>query len=369
MKLGRLFWKFLIILWLAQIATAVGVGVMIWAHRHEHPEGHPPPLPPHEFREGATAPDAAAPPQPPPPENSIFPPLLPIAVGSVVSLIFAWWLAGYLSRPIRSLHEAFEAEASGTLDTRVGSRMGNRRDELAALGQDFDRMADRLQRLVESQRRLLHDVSHELRSPLARLQAAADLVQQQPERSHEFIERIQRDTGRIDVLVGELLTLSRLDGGTEKLLIEQFGLLDLIADIADDAKLEAEAKHCQIEVTARETIQVAADVEYLRRAIENVLRNAIRHAPEGSIVSIALHQDAGQVEVRIGDAGKGVNEDELEAMFEPFHRATNAKQFEGYGLGLAITRQVMKMHGGSVVAANKPGGGFIVSLGLPNKRD
>lgn len=354
MKPGRLFWKFFIILWLAQIATVIGVSAMIWAQRHERPG--PPPPPPHELREGALG---------PPPPRSPFPPLIPIAVGSVVSLIFAWWLAGYLARPIRTLHAAFEAEASGKLDTRIGPQMGDSQNELVALGRDFDRMADRLQHLVESQRRLLHDVSHELRSPLARLQAAADLLQQQPERSREFIERIQRDTGRIDVLVGELLTLSRLDGGIEKLLIERFDLLDLIAEVVADARLEAEARHCRIEVAARGATPVDADVELMRRAIENVLRNAIRHAPEGSAVTIALEREAGQTVIGIRDAGQGVAAAELDAIFEPFHRGTNARQHEGYGLGLAITRQVMKMHGGSARAANPPGGGFLVSLRLP----
>lgn len=372
-KTGRLFWKSFIILWLAQIVTAFGVGVMIWAHHPDHrgdsPEDRPPP-PPHAFHDEFAGHAPFPPPPPPrrpPPPRSVFPPLMPVAVGSIVSLIFAWGLAGYLARPIRTLHEAFEAAANGRLDTRVGPRMGKRRDELAALGHDFDRMANRLQQLVDSQRRLLHDVSHELRSPLARLQAAADLLQQQPERSEEFIERIQRDTGRIDVLVGELLTLSRLDGGTEKLLKERFDLLELARDIADDARLEADARPCRIEVAAAGPMMVTADLELLRRAIENVLRNAIRHTPAGSVVSLSLHEEADGARIDIEDAGQGVAEVELESIFAPFHRANNARPFEGYGLGLAITRQVMKMHGGYAAASNRPGGGFKVTLGLPEK--
>lgn len=174
-KTSRLFWKFFIILWLAQFATLLGVGILIWSHGH----GNWPP--PNELGASLSY-------LPPPPPRSILPPLMPIAVGSVVSLLFAWWLAGYFARPIRILHEAFEAEANGKLETRIGTRMGSGQNELVALGEDFDRMAERLQQLVESQRRLLHDVSHELRSPLARVQAAADLLQQQPERAQELIE-------------------------------------------------------------------------------------------------------------------------------------------------------------------------------------
>lgn len=366
MKSGRLFWKLFLAFWLAQIATAVGVGAMIWAHRLDHVDERPPPPP--EFHDGARG-GRAPPHRPGPPPRSIFPPLMPVVVGGIVSLVFAWLLAAYLSRPIRTLHEAFEAGASGRLDTRIGARMGRRRDELAALGSDFDRMAERLQHLVESQRRLLHDVSHELRSPLARLQAASELLQQQPERAHEFIARIQRDTGRVDALVGELLTLSRLDGGTESLRLEPFDPDELVADIVADVSFEAEMKGCRVELRSETDMQIAADLEFSRRAIENVLRNAIRHAPPGSVVGITVAAAPGRLLITIRDRGAGVPEAELETIFQPFHRAENARPFEGYGLGLAITRQVMKRHGGDVHAANRTGGGLEVTLAWPVKAE
>jgi len=190
--MGRLFWKFFFIFWLAQVVTTVGVGVAVWL-------AHP------AFGPGSGAFDGGAPPPsalngadrlplplPPPPAGEsgprhLPPPVIPFLAGSIVSLLFAVLLAWYFARPIRSLRAAFESVAGGKLETRIGTSMGRRNDELADLGKDFDHMASRLQNLLEAQRRLLHDVSHELRSPLARLQAAADLMRQQPERGAEFI--------------------------------------------------------------------------------------------------------------------------------------------------------------------------------------
>lgn len=363
MRPGRLFRKFFIFFWLAQFTTASGVGITIWALRPLHQENRPPPahhhgMPPGPERAGGKPPH-------PPPYKSPLPPLLPLAAGSIVSLIFAWWLAWYFSRPITTLREAFEAEASGKLDTRIGKAMGSRKDELADLGKDFDRMAERLQNLVDGQHRLLHDVSHELRSPLARLQAATDLMQQQPERMQEFIERIQRDTRRIDHLVGELLTLARLDAGAENLPHERLELCDLIEEIVEDTRFEAEPRACRFELDLAASLAVDGNTELLHRAIENVLRNAVRHAPDASIVKVKAQADNRYVRISVTDSGDGVEAQDLETIFEPFYRASNAKSFEGYGLGLTITRQVLKLHGGTIKAENLPNGGFSVTLTLP----
>lgn len=344
-KANRLFLKFFIILWLAQFVTVLGVSTLIWTHGHENP---PPPPPSHR----------------PPPPRSIFPPLMPIAVGSVVSLIFAWWLAGYFARPIRTLHEAFADEASGKLDTRIGTRMGRGQDELAALGKDFDHMAERLQQLVESQRRLLHDVSHELRSPLARLQAAAGLLQQQPERAQEFIARVQRDTERIDTLVGELLTLARLDAGTTDSLRQPVDLGEIVADVTDDARFEAAAKACAIAVDADGALMVRGNRELLYRALENIVRNAVQHTADRSSIEVSAHAVDGRAIVTVGDRGSGVTAGDLEAIFEPFFRS-GMRASSGYGLGLAIAHRVVRTHHGRIVAANRPEGGLLVTIDLP----
>ena len=355
MKTNRLFWKFFLILWLAQFATVLGVGILIWTHSHDNWP------PPDELREDPL------PHRPPPPPRSVPPPLMPIAVGSVVSLFFAWWLAGYFARPIRTLHEAFEAEANGQLDTRIGTRMGNGRNELAALGQDFDRMAERLQHLVESQRRLLHDVSHELRSPLARLQAAADLLQQQPERAQEFIERMQRDTGRIDGLVGELLTLARLDAGTADGVDEAIDLGEILADVSDDAGFEAAVKACSITTDAVAPLLTHGNRELLHRAVENVVRNAVQYAANNSNIEVSAHSIGGRLVVSVGDRGSGVPEGDLDAIFEPFFRG-GVRTPSGHGLGLAIARRVVLAHRGRITAANRPGGGLLVTIDLPAAR-
>lgn len=383
MRLGRLFWKFLLVFWLAQLATNIVVSGMFWAFHNdrgrpgaEQPPGppqwagkpdrgpgRPPPGPPHD---GPPDHHRPGPPDGEPPKRWQLP-LMPFVVGSGVSLLFAWWMAAHFSRPIRSLRQAFAAEAAGQLDTRVGQSMGEGRDELVQLGHDFDHMAERLQRLVEGQRRLLHDVSHELRSPLARIQAATELMEQQPERVNEFVERIQKDTGHVDVLVGELLTLARLDAGVENFPRENMDLCDLLADIADDVGFEADHQGCHLSLECVAHGVVFGNSDLLRRAFENILRNAVRHTPEGTTVRATLQRQADTLLVSIQDAGTGVPESELGAIFEPFYRAGNAKPFEGYGLGLTIARQVARLHGGEITARNAAQGGLVVEVSLPLK--
>ena len=359
--MGRLFWKFFFIFWLAQVVTSVGVGIAIWLERPAH-------------RSGADVFDGGLPPRPPgfagtdrpplPPHHLPLP-LLPILAGSIVSLLFAALLAWYFARPIRILRAAFESIAGGNLETRIGASMGRRNDELADLGKDFDYMADRLQNLLEAQRRLLHDVSHELRSPLARLQAAADLMRQQPERGAEFVERIERDTLRMDKLVGELLTLARLDAGMTGKLDEEVDLREVVADIAEDACFEADAKRCSIEVDLNGPVVARGSHELLYRAIENVVRNAVRYSPEGGTVAISAHSVDGWLRVTVADSGPGVFDSDLDAIFDPFFRSDPGQSVAGYGLGLAISSRVVEAHGGSISAANQVKGGLIVTLLLP----
>ncbi len=372
--MGRLFWKFFFIFWLAQVITSIGVGFAIWALRpqpmtgSEHAIQMNPPAPPSFWPPGAAYP---MPPGSPPPHGEdragFLPPLIPMLAGSAVSLIFAWLLAWYFFRPIQLLRKAFVAAADGKLETRIALSMGNRNDELSDLGQDFDNMAERLQNLMESQRRLLHDVSHEVRSPLARLQAATDLMQQQPERAIEFIPRLQRDAGRIDTLVGELLTLARLDSGMTKIANETVGLCELVDQIANDASLEADAKHCHVDVSLPESIIITGNHELLYRAIENVVRNAVLHSPESSRVGIAVTQDfsAQHAIITITDCGSGVTPSQLESIFQPFFRSATNSEKSGYGLGLAITQRVVKAHGGNIVAKNSAAGGLEMTISLP----
>jgi signal transduction histidine kinase len=281
--------------------------------------------------------------------------------------LFALLLARYFVHPIRNLRQAFESVADGKLDIRVGKSMGRRSDELADLGSGFDSMAERLQELMEGKQRLLHDVSHELRSPLARMQAAIDLMQQQPERNAEFIERIERESGRIDRLVGELLTLARLDGGISGIHMELVDLKEMIEIIAEDAAFEAESKSCQVSVTLPPKATMQGSPDLLHRAIENIVRNGIRHSPQAGRITIIgeLTADKQRFTLKVSDQGKGVAESDLELIFEPFYRSPTADRFKGYGIGMALTRRVVEAHQGKVFAANQPQGGLLVTIAFP----
>jgi two-component system OmpR family sensor kinase len=363
--MGRLFWKFFFIFWLAQFVTAAGVGTAIWILRPQHFPGPGlvvPGPPPPEFSgmEGHPPPHRG-----PPMEPGMSLPLLPIAAGSLVSLLFAGLLAWYFARPIRLLRGAFAAVASGEIDTRVGPAMGGRNDELADLGKNFDDMAGRLGDLLLAQRNLLHDVSHELRSPMARLQAAAELIRQQPERGAELAERIVRDTERMDRLIGELLTLARLDSGIQDAIPESVDLREVIADIAENARIEADERGCTIDLALIGEPRVPGDCELLHRAIENLVRNAVLHSPQGGPVSIGASAADGICRITVADRGPGVPEAHTQAIFDPFFRSSIATSSSGYGLGLAITRRIAEKHGGRAFATNRPKGGLLLTIELP----
>jgi signal transduction histidine kinase len=288
-----------------------------------------------------------------------------------VSLLFAALLARYFARPIRTLDRAFESVAGGKMDTRVGQSMGRRHDELADLGAGFDSMAERLQVLVEGKERLLHDVSHELRSPLARLQAAIDLMQQQPERASEFIERIERESERIDKLIGELLTLARLDSGIPGNQMEMIDLKAMIEVIVEDACFEAETKQCQVTASLPDKACMSGNPDLLHRAIENIVRNAIRHTPKNGRVIVVGRKNSDEtwLSLEIADEGEGVLEADLLRIFEPFYRSPSADSFTGYGIGMATTRRVVDAHKGRVIAKNRSEGGLSVTLSLPLSGD
>jgi two-component system OmpR family sensor kinase len=298
-----------------------------------------------------------------------FSPLFPLAVGMLASLCSGALLAWYVARPIRHLRGAFAALAQGRLETRVAPLMGRRRDEVADLGQHFDRMAERVQSLITAQRRLLHDVSHELRSPLARLQAAIGLARQSPQRFEPLLERIEREAVRVDELVGELLTLSRLQAGMREgaqRRAEPTDLVDLVAGIAADAQFEAQATGRSVSFSGEGEVVAEVHGELLHRAFENVVRNAVKYTREGSVVEVAATSAApGAFVVSVADRGPGVPEAELTAIFDPFYRSASGQPGSGFGLGLAIARHAVEAHGGTIRAVNRPGGGLQIQITVP----
>ena len=298
-------------------------------------------------------------------------PMTMLLAAFLASLLVSALLARHLTRPISQLRGAFDALAAGRLDFRVGAKMADRHDEIGELGSDFDKMAGQLEQLMASRDRLLHDVSHELRSPLARMQTAVGLAHQQPTRVASALERIGLEASRLDELVGELLTLARLESGKQAPGDEYIDLRELLASVVDDARFEASDSGRTIDLAddlEREVV-LHASGPLLHRAIENIVRNALQHTPAGSKVEVNLHAAAnGRLRIVIRDQGPGIAEDQLPSIFEPFFRssrsdATNAR---GFGLGLAIARRAIEAHGGSIAAENvADGGGLRVVIELP----
>jgi signal transduction histidine kinase len=384
---GRLFWKILFFFFLAQAVTVIGTGLAIWAAM---PDGGMPPLAPpgREGRPPAPMPGAHPPPdgrperagEPggPPLRDRPFerrgeplaprlldPPLLHLAAGAVVSLVFAALLAAYIARPVRRLREALQAGASGQLVTDLAEAMGHRRDELADLCRDFDRMAHHIDQLMQGQRRLLHDVSHEMRSPLARLSAIVGLVRQQPERLDDCLNLLEHESARMDRLVSELLTLSRLESGMLDPGEEIFDLAEVLADVVADAAPEAGQTGCRVELAANAEAPVRGDAEMLHRVFDNLLRNALAYASGGGWIGLRLEARAEAIEVCVEDRGPGVLSADLDRLFEPFFRGSQAPARKGHGLGLAIARQIVANHGGSIHAENRREGGLRICVRLP----
>jgi signal transduction histidine kinase len=214
----------------------------------------------------------------------------------------------------------------------------------------------------------LHDVSHELRSPLARLQAAIGLAHQQPEKMAASMERIERESVRMDKLVGELLTLARLEAGALNALTEDISMADLLGQIADDASFEAASQKRSVQLQGEADVLVVGQPDLLGRAIENVVRNAIKHSPVDGEVLLQAQADGKRLHIRVLDQGPGVPEAELGKIFRPFFRSSDVST-DGHGLGLAIALHVVEAHHGSIKASNRSSsGGLCVEIVLPVAR-
>ncbi len=293
--------------------------------------------------------------------------LIGLITALVVSAGLCILLARYLSDPVRHLRAATHSIAGGDLRVRVSAQIGRRRDELALLAFDFDAMAERLRGLLESQRQLLRDVSHELRSPLARLQIALGLARRPNANLEQEFDRIEREAQRLDELIGEILSLSRLEDPARTLHPEKVNLTELLETLIDNARLEAEPRWVRLELHVPEGLMVAGDRELLFRALENILRNAVAHSPHGALVQLSARLLGKEVTVEITDQGPGVPNELLERIFEPFFRVGKAREHDsgGHGIGLAITARVVALHGGRVRARNVPAGGLQVEVTLP----
>jgi len=287
----------------------------------------------------------------------------------IVGLI-SLWITRHITSPIIQLRSAATQLAGGNLSARVSQETLLRKDELADLGKDFNHMASQVELLMASQRRLIGDISHELRSPLARLSVALGLARRtaDPE-TDTSLNRIERETQRLNEMISGLLHLARLESGTETLDQEIVDIEGLVCSVADDANFEAGSRNRSVRVLSTFPCSRKGNAQLLRSAVENVVRNAVNYTAEGTEVELSL-APAGEGEsavIRVRDHGPGVPESALKTIFEPFFRVDEARdRFSGgAGLGLSITDRVIRAHGGSVNAQNLPEGGLIIELTLP----
>jgi signal transduction histidine kinase len=293
-----------------------------------------------------------------------------LLIALVVSAVVCFFLARYLVSPVDQLRQATRQIAAGDLDVRVSPKLKGRHDELGLLASDLDTMSERVRNLLELKQQLLRDVSHELRSPLARLQLALSLARRQEGSAVErHLARIGCEADRLEELIARTLKLARLERPMQGVESTPVDVTELLTNIVADVGIEADALGCSVGLETDRPLQVNGDPELLRSALENVIRNAVRYAPAGSKVSIDARRADGQgrIEVVVRDHGPGVPEKDLELIFEPFYRVDAARNraVGGDGLGLAIAARAVAIHGGTIHARNLGAGGLAVHLSLP----
>ena len=281
-------------------------------------------------------------------------------IGLVVVLCYGF--AYHLTSPVRRLRAVVDCFGRGDFSARAEL---NRKDELGELARSFNQMAERIQTLLAAERRLLLDISHELRSPLARLGVAIELARSGEDRE-AMLDRIQKEADRLNELVAELLQVTRAEGDPSMQRMAAVRLDELLADLVYDSLLEAKAKDCTLLLKAPASVTLTGDEELLRRAVENVIRNAIRYAPRGTPVDIELRRSGPMAQVSVRDYGPGVPQESLTRIFDPFYRVDTDRNRAsgGLGLGLAIARRSVELHKGKLMARNA-NPGLMVTIELP----
>jgi two-component system sensor histidine kinase CpxA len=264
--------------------------------------------------------------------------------------LLCWILAANLASPLRSLARVVDRFGAGDLSVRVHS---SRKDEIGEVGRAFDRMAERIATLLTAERRLLQDISHELRSPLARLSFAAELARTAEDRE-AAVARMKKEIARLTDLVGGLIQVTRAEGDPAAGNNESLRLDELLGEVVGDCQVEADARGCRIGCAATCPLTMHGDREVLRRAVENVVRNAIRYTPAGSSVDVALDAANGAARVSVRDYGPGVPDEALPKIFQPFFRVDDSRHTAtgGVGLGLAIAFRAIGLHHGRLWAEN-----------------
>jgi len=296
-------------------------------------------------------------------ETTVLQWLLPVLAGALLCLL----LARHLAAPIRTLQSVAGRFADGDLSVRAFPAIGSRKDELADLARDFDRMADRIQSLLRKQQELLGDISHELRSPLTRLNVSLELVRRG---KADAVERMQTDLDRLDSLIGQVLTLTRLQTSGDRKTETPVNLRSIVEGVAEDARFEVKEAGISVVISRASDCWLKGDPALLRSCIENVVRNAVHYTKPHSEVAVTLDvvgNGSNSARILIADNGDGVPPEALGQIFEPFYRATEAHEHKtgGTGLGLSIAQRIAMVHGGRIRARNREGGGLEVEIWLP----
>lgn len=286
-----------------------------------------------------------------------------------LTAVVCFFLARSLTAPISRLRKATRQLAAGNLATRVGDQVKGK-TEIGGLARDFDEMAGRIEALVAAQKRLLRDISHELRSPLARLGVALELARQDanPEAREKALERIELEAERMNEMIGQLLSLTRLESGASELQCSEFDVTEMLSGLVQDADFEAKNRGCEVVFNGDLAVCLVGSPELLARALENVIRNAVKYTAANSTVRVDLSTGEKGLHIRVSDQGPGVPEESLEKLFEPFYRVADARdrQSGGTGIGLAIADRAIKLYGGSIHARNRSEGGLMMEIYLPS---
>lgn len=298
---------------------------------------------------------------------------LRLAVTFLIAGVICYLLARSISTPIMKLREATQKFAGGNLAVRVSPALTAKKGELVDLANDFDTMAERIENLLQSQQRLLRDISHELRSPLARLNVALELARQRIGRDIAPLARIEKESERLNTLIGQLLTITQLQSQAGIKDREPIDPADLLGRIVADANYECQGADLKTRLRSGAVGTIHGSEELLYRAIENVIRNATHYTGKGSVVDITLHsrEDGSWAEISVRDHGPGVPEEDLGELFRPFYRVGESRDRHsgGSGVGLAIAEQAIKLHGGNIAARNHAEGGLLVTIRLPVARE
>jgi signal transduction histidine kinase len=311
--------------------------------------------------------------RPPPPPRNILLDGARLVVVLLISAVVCYVLARYITAPMLELSSATRRFAEGKLDVRIAKEVAQRADELGGLANDFDHMAERIESLLTQQKQLLGDISHELRSPLARLRLALEIARKKSGKGTEAaLDRIETEAALLDDMISQLLTLTRLEGAGNDIPVYEIDVSELLETVAADADFEAHGRNCAVEVMETVSCLTTGNEELLRRAVENVVRNAIRYTAEGTTVEIRMRrvrpiEEPEQAEIEVRDFGPGVPEEDLAHLFQPFYRVSHARERRtgGAGLGLAITERAVAFHHGSVSAVLAEKAGLIVKIRIP----